>query len=326
MDCKSVSLAFVFALSANFLPIPDLALWDSAGIGEKWVGNLTVNGFLLTPPRAIAQEMGQTVLEDFGQFQAGDNQLEDGRFYRSYQLQGPPGQTLSVLMETQSSTLQPEIQVFDPNDAVIAHSLSMYEGVAESQFTLSEEGVYTLVIYGQDVGAYRLVAVTGQEFPKSAIQEKIGSPVYAYIQVLDSPLADSVPYTFFEVNGVLNGAATDTFHVYQLEYLPMGQKIAILLESVDFDPYVQILNANGETVAENDDLAIERFNYQAGLTYTIPESGQYKILVGYYSRSLTGSNSGPYRLVVVNGSKIPELSSAALAIIQKQCSPADPQC
>ena len=58
-----------------------------------------------------------------------------------------------------------------------------------------------------------------------------------------------------------------------------GQDIQISLESLDFDPYLILQNAAGETIAENDD----SFNsYNSLLNFTLPDTGQYQLLATSY--------------------------------------------
>ncbi|MFM7326940.1 MAG: PPC domain-containing protein, partial [Nodosilinea sp.] len=72
-----------------------------------------------------------------------------------------------------------------------------------------------------------------------------------------------------------------------------NQTVSIYLESHDFDPIVILLDANGEVMEVNDDLDDKNLN--AGLTVTLPDSGEYYLLV----TSVEPSGQGTYGLRVM---------------------------
>ncbi|WP_353259459.1 tetratricopeptide repeat protein, partial [Prochlorothrix hollandica] len=86
-----------------------------------------------------------------------------------------------------------------------------------------------------------------------------------------------------------------------------GETFAILLESIDFDPYLLVWDMQGQKIAENDDLAATEGNYQAGLVLTLPDSGTYRVL----ANAVGAGRQGAYRLQVVRGEGIPRLSERA---------------
>jgi len=72
-----------------------------------------------------------------------------------------------------------------------------------------------------------------------------------------------------------------------------NQTVSVYLESHDFDPIVILLDANGEMMEVNDDLDDKNLN--AGLTVTLPDSGEYYLLV----TSVEPSGQGTYGLRVM---------------------------
>jgi hypothetical protein len=71
-----------------------------------------------------------------------------------------------------------------------------------------------------------------------------------------------------------------------------GQRLRAMLESEDFDPSLQLLDARERRVAANDD---ERFGVtRARLDESIPEDGKYKLLLMAQDRDRRGA----YRLEV----------------------------
>ena len=71
-----------------------------------------------------------------------------------------------------------------------------------------------------------------------------------------------------------------------------GQQISIGLESASFDPYLALLDGNGNVIAENDD--VSRSNRSAGIRTTLPANGNYTIVATAYSAS---NNFGRYNLI-----------------------------
>jgi hypothetical protein len=72
-----------------------------------------------------------------------------------------------------------------------------------------------------------------------------------------------------------------------------NQTVSVYLESTDFDPIVALLDANAEVIEINDDLDDTSLN--AGLTVTLPDSGEYYLLV----TSVEPSGQGTYGLSVL---------------------------
>lgn len=65
-----------------------------------------------------------------------------------------------------------------------------------------------------------------------------------------------------------------------------GQEVQISLDSLDFDPYLILQNAAGETIAENDDSFT---GYNALLNFTLPETGRYQVIATSYGGGAMGS-------------------------------------
>jgi len=83
-----------------------------------------------------------------------------------------------------------------------------------------------------------------------------------------------------------------------------GQTVTIVLESVEFDPYLLLLDAQQEKIAENDDFSEE--NRNSALTVTLPEDGIYWVVANAYD----AGGWGQYQLTV-SSSQEPIFSSVA---------------
>ncbi|NJR57728.1 MAG: tetratricopeptide repeat protein [Cyanobacteria bacterium CRU_2_1] len=88
-----------------------------------------------------------------------------------------------------------------------------------------------------------------------------------------------------------------------------GQSIVIVLESVEFDPYLILMDAQGQTLGENDD--VDQDNFNAALIITLPQNGTYRVLVNAYN----AESQGHYTLIVrptLAGQTQPQFSDRAL--------------
>ncbi|PSB11474.1 hypothetical protein C7B62_05520 [Pleurocapsa sp. CCALA 161] len=65
-----------------------------------------------------------------------------------------------------------------------------------------------------------------------------------------------------------------------------GESLTINLESDEFDAFVALVDSNGKTVGENDDISAEDSNSQ--LSVTLPEDGIYNVIVNTYDENGTG--------------------------------------
>lgn len=65
-----------------------------------------------------------------------------------------------------------------------------------------------------------------------------------------------------------------------------GQRVTIVLESQDFDPYLILLNSEGKRISENDD--ISRRDRNARLSIVLPTTGTYTVVANSYESGTTG--------------------------------------
>ncbi|MBE7385096.1 MAG: tetratricopeptide repeat protein [Leptolyngbya sp. SIO1E4] len=122
-----------------------------------------------------------------------------------------------------------------------------------------------------------------------------------------------------EVEGILeNGdgilADGSLYDAYPLEG-QAGQTIAITLESIEFDTFLLVLDAQGNELARNDDIDRDTGNYHSFVTLTLPVNGTCIIL----ANGADVSSRGRYRLVAVEvspGQAVPALSPAAFVAVE----------
>jgi CHAT domain-containing protein/Tfp pilus assembly protein PilF len=108
-----------------------------------------------------------------------------------------------------------------------------------------------------------------------------GASVYAQESAQVSTSADvllNVQGILEDSDAVLSSDGT-LYDSYSFEG-QAGQTITIVLESSEFDPYLILTNAQGQTIAENDDADQNSLN--SALTITLSRSGSYRVLVNTY--------------------------------------------
>ncbi len=114
------------------------------------------------------------------------------------------------------------------------------------------------------------------------------------------PLNDSpFPHQMIlEANGTLeagdriayqDGSLYDEYEIDGRE----GQQVNIRLESDEFDPYLIVLDPNGDILAQNDDISAD--NYNAAIDVVLPMDGTYRIITNGFDRH----SRGDYRLTVL---------------------------
>lgn len=79
-----------------------------------------------------------------------------------------------------------------------------------------------------------------------------------------------------------------------------GQSVTVFLNSRDFDPYLLVMTADNETIAENDD--INENDVNSRLTVTLPKNGMYSVLANSYNHV----GLGDYTLTVTSPIRTPQ--------------------
>ncbi|MEO0768073.1 MAG: hypothetical protein AAFY72_01355 [Cyanobacteria bacterium J06649_4] len=116
---------------------------------------------------------------------------------------------------------------------------------------------------------------------------------------LSGPLSEARANTLLDESGTLGSgdAVLDDGSLYDQYTFSAnsGQYATIFLESEDFDPYLILLDPDGERISENDD--ISRANRNSILVVTLPTTGLYTAVANSYE---SGEN-GRYEIKVKVG-------------------------
>lgn len=216
----------------------------------------------------------------------GDPTLDDGSYVELWVVELRAGQTVTVTMRsTEFDALLMMGALDDPDntaenddiaegvtDARItfrARSNGMY-GILANTFTGGESGSYTLEI--QTAGGGDMADLMGGGGGSSSIS--YGAAVSGSLADSDRTLDDGSKYDEYTFQG------------------SAGDRIVITLESSDFDAYLILEDANGESIASNDDFEDSSLNSR--ITIVLPSTGRFTIL----ANSLGEGQLGAYRLTL----------------------------
>ncbi len=229
--------------------------------------------------------VGRTVS---GELSASDAQLATGAHFDRYTIDGREGQMLELQLN--SDALDPYLQIDGPDGFTLANDDD--DGLNSRIIVrLPATGSYTVMAtsYGpRETGAYRL----------SVAEAASGAEVTAGLRgrprragAADDPviqLGANQQGTLARGDDRLgSGEFFDAFRFQGRR----GQRVAINVDSSDFDTYVIINTPSGEQI-DNDDR--EPGNLNAGLERVLPADGEYRVMVTSYRPNETGA----YRLSV----------------------------
>lgn len=233
------------------------------------------NGRGRVPPEPI--RLNNTVAGRLGR---NSDVLPDGSYYNAYVFEGQEGQQVAIEMASQEldSYL---ILLSQGNDSLY---LEDDDGAgnynARMEVTLPVDGLYVIIANsyaGGQEGRYSLrlrELAQGRSTPPPATASQ-----YILRQEGQLTTGDEV--------------ATDDslFDRYPFEGIG-GQSVTITLESGEFNTYLALMDAAGEILAQNNDIAANNTNSQ--IRSTLPNTGTYYVIVNGY----TLQDRGRYTLTV----------------------------
>jgi hypothetical protein len=203
--------------------------------------------------------------------------FDDGTYYDVYTFQGSAGQSIRVDMT--STDLDTYLLLRDPSGATVAEDDDGGEGTnSRLFFTLTATGTWTILANNYDsgdTGNYNIAIAcgTGGQQPTCSIAPgtiSCGATRTGALATNDCPLGDGSYYDEYRFAGTA------------------GQSITINMNSTVFDTYVILVDPTGNVVDSNDD---GPDNTDSRLTYTLPTTGQWRILANSYSANTTGAYS-----------------------------------
>jgi len=210
-------------------------------------------------PRPSGIRLGQTVE---GALRSGDPETDDGLPYDAWSFRARQGERFAIALD--SDSFDPVVRVgrmVGPSFVELAMNDDGADAGLNSRlvFTAPESGTY--VIRATPLGAgsegdYSLTLSEGPE-PLQAQSVAIGDTVAGALTDDDGKSANGVPADAWRFEG------------------RAGQRIRIDMTSADLDTYLELFDANGVSLATDDDGGPEGTNSR--LTFTLPADGAYVV-------------------------------------------------
>ncbi len=219
----------------------------------------------------------------------------DNSYFDLYAFEGQAGQ--QVVIEMTSSEVDAYLILLGPDGQDLAQDDdSGGRTNARLATTLPENGTYTVLANSYapgELGSYSIRLASSQGSAPSAGTTQ---PPNSGSQPNGSATAPSSGDYILQEQGTLasGGPVLQDGSLYQ-EYRfegESGQSVTITLESTDFDPYLMLIDPNGDILQYNDDMDDDTYNSQ--ITTVLPASGTYRVIANSYDPA----GQGDYEITV----------------------------
>lgn len=255
--------SYLIAVSTYSPASYTLTLTGPSGTTQQ--GGSLQSGGAGTPDNPIPMSYGEAL----------QGQAVDINTYTFYSFQGNAGD--QIVAEAVSDSVDTYLQFGDANAALLAENddvdVASNNLNSRIEYTLPSAGSYLLAVAGYTAGPYQIsVNLAGGT---TAIPTDTGTQTEATLVTYNTPITGTAT-TFTEpIIYSFQGSA--------------GEAIQILAESAEVDTYLTLFDANGATLAENDDISSDNLN--AMIETSLPANGEYFVAVSAY-------RPGPYTLTV----------------------------
>ncbi|MET4684406.1 PPC domain-containing protein [Brevundimonas faecalis] len=214
-----------------------------------------------------------------GRLASGDAEDEDGNTFDAFSFRAAAGERVAILLE--SDDFDPVLRVGRLVNGAFVKSAENDDGQGKGLnsyivFTAGQAGEYVIQassVGGDGEGAYTLSLEQGPPAPQ-ARAITIGEEVSGRLNE-DSASSDA-------------GGRADLYRFSG----KAGQRVAISLKADDFDSYLELFDANHNSLATDDDSGGD---LNARLTFTLPEDGDYLVEARAFS-----DGEGRYDLKIEN--------------------------
>lgn len=230
-----------------------------------------------------------TARTESGELVAGDETLDTGEYVDVYEIEGRPGQVLTL--DLRSDNFDTFLILQSPSGERVENDDTDSTSRSFIESNLSEVGTYRILVtsYGSGVGGnYELSMDQGTASApageRDVITLNVGESASGNLETADV-LND-------------NGSYKDTY-AFQGS---AGDTLRLSLSSQDFDTYLRLITPSGESI-DNDDF--EGNVSLSAIELTLQESGRYRVVVTSYSTGSTGryelsANPQSSRVIVEN--------------------------
>lgn len=202
-----------------------------------------------------------------------------------YGFEAESGDVIDLVMVRNSGTLDSVLYLFNANNELIAEGVSEDTGSAIRNFTVPEDGTYTVIVSRVEEGA---VSTTGTF-------ELIVSPQTTII--VDGAFTPPLPNETIQIGQAVTGTITDeTPMLYYIFNADANQSVTILMDTPasELDPLVVLIDPEGREIARNDD-GQESLDSEID-NVILPFTGQYMIIASRYRQEFGLSITGDFRL------------------------------
>jgi hypothetical protein len=247
-------------------------------------GRYTLSLATAAPPAAAGRvariAIGQRLV---GRLERGDQPRPDGGYQDVWEFDGRSGQDVTI--ELRSPAFDTYLELYDPRGVTVAENDDGFGEGTDSFIAahLSRDGRYRVVVrgYGESeaVGLYELAlaAAASPAAPGRVAEVRLGETVTGRLEPGDSTLGDSSYADVFLFRPAASG------------------RVVIQLRSTDFDAYLLLQDADGHTIAADDDGGS---GTDSQLTYEVEAGRTYRIVANSYGDE---RSTGLYRLTVQPG-------------------------
>lgn len=226
---------------------------------------------------------------EHGELVAGDETLDTGEYVDAYEIEGRPGQILTL--DLRSDNFDTFLILQSPSGERVENDDTDSTSRSFIESNLSEVGTYRALVtsYGSGVGGnYALsmdqgtASAAGVE--RDVIALNVGESASGGLETADQRNDDGM----YEDTYAFQGSAGDT--------------LRLSLSSQDFDTYLRLITPSGESI-DNDDFE-GNVNLSA-IELTLQESGRYRVVVTSYAAGGVGgyelsANPQSRRVIVEN--------------------------
>jgi hypothetical protein len=252
----------------------------SAFSAGRSAGRYSLTLAVLTAPAGPGRTARITVGQRLsGRLEPGDQTREDGSPQDTWEFDGRAGQDVTI--ELRSAAFDTYLELRDPAGTVLAENDDGLGQGTDSFIAarLPRAGRYRLVVrgYGEDAstGLYELALgeASPSARPGQAGELRLGETAAGRLESGDSVLGDSTYADSFTFRPAASG------------------RVTFLLRSSDFDAYLLLQDAEGRTLASDDDGGA---GTDAQLTYAVVAGRTYRLVANSYAGAERAT--GAYRL------------------------------
>lgn len=230
-----------------------------------------------------------------GSLDANDGKLDDDSFFEVHYIELAAGQKVTVTMRSGAFDTYLSIGAHGASEAAETND-DFEEGSTDSrvELTASTAGTYVIIansLEAGETGDYTLVAtVSGGGNAAGAAGDMMGlgkAPAASTSRVVT--LGQTVTSELTAEDSKLDD---DSFYELWLYQGEAGSRVTITMRSADFDAYLTIRDASGQSLGTDDDAG---GGTDAQVTVTIPSNGRIAIV----ANSLGEGETGRFTLQVV---------------------------